>query len=931
MFRRVLVGVLISVFLPLVAMAGTTGKLAGLVKDKETGVLLPAATISLVGTTIGTATDRAGQYVIINIPPGPYTVRCTYVGYQEERVLNIHIIPDFTTTVNFALTPTVLATAGPIEVVAERPIIQKDVTQSVRFMTAEDLQQRPIRGYQEAVATQAGVVNTQSVDNPLNIRGGRANEIAYLVDGFVQQDPLFHISNTQISSIAIQEIITITGGFNAEYGRANSGVVNVVTKEGGEKYSGTGEYVTDELTGGLGGTGYGYNLGEFSLGGPVLPGYKAVRFFGAATIRRFDDYRPSALGVFRWQNGVRSHREKLPHQDQRGQTIQGKLSWKPTSKISAYIGYLGSTDKYNEFVMDDGRQFAGQFFKFDLDHADRRRDRNDSFAGTITGVLNPKTFVTLEGNYYRVKRRIGDASLFDLPTDSAAVRYSLNGFDTVRGGPFRTDVFDLYVLPGDATHPGASPNRLLDRKSEYVGFKGSITSQVLQHHEVKAGVEWQQHDIDYYNNGLPWSANARINAFYKTPRIAAGYVQDKIEYASLTVNAGLRWDYLDANTPTYADEKNPLKTADKAQNKTDTRVSPRLGIGFPISDKMLFHFSYGKFFQPPDLFDLYIGDKRLQQIVAQGTPGIVGNPNLKAENTTAYEVGVTRQLSDNMGLDITTYFKDTANLINVIPVFGTPGTDIINRIAIKDNSDFGTVKGIDVKLERRRQNYVAANVAYTLSYATGTGSGATDSFDQIFFALGPSPTDVHLPKVSEPLSFDQRHTVVLDLDIRGDALEGKPQWVRRVLANAGANLQFIAGSGLPYTPTTVFPSVGASQQQGRPIGRPNSARLPWQLQLDMKLNKVFRFGGLSGLSINAYAWVLNVTNRTNIQVVYPATGRPDEDGFLASPAGQQAIKTFGNTKNQFGQTFEQAYRDLLNDPGFYGTPRQIRLGVGVNF
>ena len=856
------------------------------------------------------------------MPPGVYTVRCSYLGYQTQDVTSVRVTPDYTSSITFELTATTLTTQ-PVEVLAERPFIQKDVTQSVKFMTTEEILNRPIRGYQEAVATQAGVVNTGAKDNPLNIRGGRANEIAYLVDGFVQQDPLFKIANTQISNNAIAEIVSITGGYNAEYGRANSGIVNVITKDGGERYSGIAEVVTDGLTGGLGGTRYGYNLFDFSLSGPVIPTVKGLRFFASTSIRRFDDYRPSAGGVTLFDTTSNTFRRsaRLPHNDQKGETIQAKITWDMIKNVSLNVSYLGSKDLYNEFAMDDGRQFIGQFFKHDLSHADRRRDRNNSIAGKITGVINPRTFFTVEANYYQVSRRIGDASLFSLSTDSAATRYSQFGFDEVRNSSFRTDEFDLLVLPG------SSPLRLLDRKSSYTGIKSTIASQISSHHEIKAGIEWQFHSIDYYNNGLPWSANARINQFHKEPQLGAGFIQDKVEYESLTINGGLRWDYLNANTKTYQDPKNPVSSP-KIGNKTDSQLSPRLGVGFPISDKTLFHLSYGRFFQPPDLFDLYIGDARLRQIAVQGTPGILGNPNLKSEKTTAYEVGFTREITPDMGIDITAYFKDTANLINVTPVFGSPGTDVINRLALKSNADFGTTKGIDIKFERRRANYIAGSLAYTLGYATGTGSVADDSYDQIFFALGPNPSDVHLPKVSEPLSFDQRHTIVADIDIRADNLRGKASWLRRSLANTGANIQFSAGSGLPYTPTNVFPSINANQAQGRPSGRPNSARLPWQLQVDLKANRAFRFGHTS---FNLYLLVLNLTNRQNVLAVYSATGKPDEDGFLASAAGQAAIRAFGAKTNQFGQSFEEAYTDLMRDPTFFGAPRQIRFGVTLSY
>ncbi|MBM3263583.1 MAG: carboxypeptidase-like regulatory domain-containing protein [candidate division Zixibacteria bacterium] len=167
MIRRMGMGLLL-LLLPVMALAGTTGKISGIVKDKDTGQPLPAASIALVGTSIGAIGNQNGQYTIINVPPGIYTVRCSYLGYQAQDVINVRITPDYTTSINFELSATTL-TAQPVEVLAERPFVQKDVTQSVKFMTTEEILNRPIRGYQEAVATQAGVV---SVGQTNYIRGG---------------------------------------------------------------------------------------------------------------------------------------------------------------------------------------------------------------------------------------------------------------------------------------------------------------------------------------------------------------------------------------------------------------------------------------------------------------------------------------------------------------------------------------------------------------------------------------------------------------------------------------------------------------------------------------------------------------------------------------------------------------------------------------
>src|SRR5438093_8889437 len=145
---------------------------------------------------------------------------------------------------------------GEVHVQAERPLLQKDATGTTRFLSSDDIQKLPTRGYRDAAAQQTGVVNFQkNIDNEsqnaptLIVRGGRPNETAYFVDGFSQQDPLTGTTSTSISNSAIQEIVVLTGGFSAEYGRIMSGALNVVTREGSDKYFGSVETVSDVLTG----------------------------------------------------------------------------------------------------------------------------------------------------------------------------------------------------------------------------------------------------------------------------------------------------------------------------------------------------------------------------------------------------------------------------------------------------------------------------------------------------------------------------------------------------------------------------------------------------------------------------------------------------------------------------------------------------------
>ena len=236
------------------AFAGTTGKLSGRVTtDKKEP--LPGVNVRIDGQRLGAITDDQGEFFIIGIPAGTYTVRMNLVGYTGYAASNVAVSPDFTTGLNASLKAEALQ-LGEVHVDATRPLLQKDATGTTRFLSADDIQKLPTRGYRDAAAQQTGVVNfARNIDNEsqnnntLIIRGGRPNETAYFVDGVSQQDPLTGTSSTSISNSAIEEVVVLTGGFNAEYGRIMSGAVNVVTREGGQKYFGSVEAVSDALAG----------------------------------------------------------------------------------------------------------------------------------------------------------------------------------------------------------------------------------------------------------------------------------------------------------------------------------------------------------------------------------------------------------------------------------------------------------------------------------------------------------------------------------------------------------------------------------------------------------------------------------------------------------------------------------------------------------
>lgn len=210
--------------------AGTTGKITGRIIDSETGDALAGANIFIEGTTMGAAANPAGYYVILNVPPGTYVLKASMIGYTTYTVQNVRVEIDQTTTVDINMKPTVVSISGEVTVVAERPVVQKDISASQANIDAAQVEALPVQRVEEVVGLQAGIIG--SLDSGISIRGGGQDETAFMIDGFTLRDERNNTPYTSISLSSIQDIQIQTGGFNAEYGNIRSGVINVVTKEG---------------------------------------------------------------------------------------------------------------------------------------------------------------------------------------------------------------------------------------------------------------------------------------------------------------------------------------------------------------------------------------------------------------------------------------------------------------------------------------------------------------------------------------------------------------------------------------------------------------------------------------------------------------------------------------------------------------------------
>lgn len=273
-YRHLMTGLVIFIMAIQLVFAGTTGKVSGVVTDAVTGEPLPGVNVIIQGTNYGTATDLSGNFYILNVPPGIVSVDASFIGYARMTIQEVRVVVDMTTTTNIAMQVEALQ-GQSIIVVETRPLVDQKSTNERRTIRSEDIDNLPVRDADEIVALQTGAVK---VGNNLHIRGGRLEEVAYYVDGVYQVNDYSRVARpnaAEVSSQALEELSFQAGGFDAEYGSATAGLINMSTKTGGRKLNLAGEIATDEFLnrddpGFLDTYSYGQNIYNVSINGPIM-------------------------------------------------------------------------------------------------------------------------------------------------------------------------------------------------------------------------------------------------------------------------------------------------------------------------------------------------------------------------------------------------------------------------------------------------------------------------------------------------------------------------------------------------------------------------------------------------------------------------------------------------------------------------------------
>ena len=897
----------------------TTGKISGKVVDKETKEPLVGANVLIEGTTMGAATNIDGEYFIINIPPGKYNIRISMMSYSPLNIKDVVVSVNRTAVVNGELS------VGSLKleevVVSEKAIDQKkDQTSSIKNVSAEQIQALPVENVKDVVDMQAGVVQG-------HFRGGRKTEVSYMIDGMPVMEGFRREGNgVNVETESVQDLEVITGTFNAEYGRAMSGIVNMVTKDGrNDRIHGSGIiYQSNYLTSNSD-IFIGLNQGKINrnqdykvqFDGPILKNY--INFFTNFRyrdelgylngIRRFrvDDYSNFSNAdingdlVTPWDAIINDKKYYSEHTGDNeyvslGQNIYysflGKLSFRPLSSLKLSLMYTLNKHEYQTY---------NHYYKYKPDGRATNYSRYDFYILQLNHVISNSMFHDLKIAY---KMNDTENYLYKDPFDP---RYVADNYNSSAGG-----------FASGGQDKGYSQVLLNDFDIKY-----DLVWQVSIHHSLKTGAVFTQHDLT--NQILTvrdkkWGS-AEYNQFHydetkgkivfnpyepeildsaytsdnynKRPYEFSAYVQDKMEYDELVINFGLRYDYFNSNTvyPTqlrnpgnqlsYPDNPERMSKYEKA--KPQNQFSPRFGLSYTLGSAAVLHFSYGHFFQMPPLYALYQNSRFL--VPSGNYETVQGNPNLKAEKTVQYEMGIWMELIQHMGLELSVFYRDIYDLQTAIVI--TTYNQI--KYGLYSNKDYGNSKGLEVKYDYYSGPF-SLNLNYTLLYTRGNADNPTSTFTR----AGQS-----MDAISKliALEWDQRHTVNLSLGY--------------MVKNFGINLTAYYNSGLAYTYKPI-PESPLSKQ----MLYPNNQYKPAQFNIDLKTH--YDLNLADNFSLRFYLSVYNLIDRLNEVRVNETTGR----AYTAIIRPTQ-ISTF---RSNFNDIYDSA-----QDPSMYAAPREIKIGVGIVF
>ncbi|NOT34198.1 MAG: TonB-dependent receptor [Candidatus Eisenbacteria bacterium] len=880
------------------APAAATGTITGRVTEGGKDPVA-FANVTVLGTKLGSATDDDGHFRLVGVPVGAQQVRVQAIGF-DAKVQSVQVNAGAVSNLLIALGGAKVTKEMEVFEVRGEKVIDTKSSSSKQSISGEKLREIPVDNLREAVGLKAGVVASS---DGLHFRGGRSGEVKFQFDGVEVSDPLSG-RGANIANLAVAGTEVISGGFDAEYGNALSGVVSVSTREGTEKFGGEVRWDTDRY-GDPTKTFDNFDRFQVGFGGPTP--IKNLTYFATYEGTWTDTYlklgmaRPErTLWDFirlgnRQSNQVNSNlkfayransRHKVTFEmiNNRSVSTDYNHMWSRNGYVQVSIDTiraLGQPDQYRErygswsFTQLDSTYRAENM----ADKLPSDDDQYQSYTAVWINQLSDKSVVTtrLSRLNFRLLHSVGGKEPWDYDIQSP---FYWSG--NIGGG---TENNPFYATHGDFPEYDKVNTSTWTLKSDF-------STRRWKQHSVKSGIESRYNRVqnlslnlpNLESNGLP---GGNRSEFINYNPEAAAYVQDRWEYEGLVLNAGVRYDLF---TPGAQIEAADLPSGKRYKQQ----FSPRLGIAYPISDKDVLSFHYGWTYQTPSRSFVF------ENRGVNAAVGTQGNPDLEPETNIAYQAGVQHLFTRDISGQFAVFFKDIYGLITVRQQRDNLG----NLVNVFFNGDYASARGFEASLIKSFSHKFSAEVNYTYSLATGVASDPNQALQ--FFNGGR----LYLPISEQPLNWDQRNT----LSIQG-VVRDPGKW--------GIRLLWSYGSGFPFTPAF------RNDRRPDPVLN-NSRRLPSNSTLTIDGDKYFR---VWGQNVTLFFDARNVLDATNISS--PTFGVfPNPN---VNQSGDEYLIYFTETGRAGGAYLYDTNGDGLNDwvplrdPRVFQEGRFVRMGVSVTF
>jgi outer membrane receptor protein involved in Fe transport len=915
------------------AAAQESGKVQGRITDAASGQPLAGAQVSIAGTRLGNISNAEGFYFINNVPAGVHDISAQFIGYQAVTVREQRVLAGQTITVDFKLAQSAVQIAA-LEIIGEtQPLVPRDQVASKNIVTGQTVNDLPVDDATQIITLQPGVV--AGVGKGLSIRGGRSGEEAVYIDGVLVRNFNAGLSNLEVGVNSLSEVDVLTGGFSAQYGEAQSGIINYVTRSGGRRWNGALSLQTDEIMPKE--LSHGVNRVELSFGGPLFgnlglfvagtaegrrysnagKGWRDVPIYVASGVDTVVSYTPAGTNDTRDVIIPRfvefNQGGSLPFSNSDEATLDAKLDYTYgsgsrlflTGKFSrnqgrnAFGGGLG--DLYNPSGYSGGRrssqafivgwthnfvQSAEQALALDVKLAMTRDEGTSGILDREWDLDNRNPFLgfTMSSMKFVVEEDDFpvDKDLVDrfLRNDGRRTPFDITRTDLQRAQEFRLNPYG--TISGFATR-GLGGTFGFNRE-EQLQARVTVDWQVNRQNRLKFGGDW--FDIDTRVASVGYQSLSFAQFWVEKPKRQSLFVQDRLDLGDLVIEGGLRYDRFDPNTnfattPGYFNLDEP-ESFEKAPVRST--LSPRLGVSFPVTVNSTFRLSYGHFSQLPDLNEYYFG-KNTDFFRFRNTntndrfarPADIGK-------TIAFEFGYRQLIGPDFVLDVSAYNRDKTKDATYRKLAWDDPTNpgAIAYLNTLTNGDFGTIRGVDLRLDRRFGRLLNVMLGYSYQDARNTGTDPL-TFTRLFARIeGNANQLLGLPP--NPAQAIRQTEENRDHNLTGNfSLNFPANYDTPFLRNFGLFGTFRFISGLPYSPVT---DVGQAIVTGPPTDifagelrddEISTARMPWQKTFDLKAQKGLR---LMGWNANVFLDARNVLDLENQTGVFLTTGDiADESAF----------------------------------------------------